>query len=163
MAVVFSPLSGTTIIDTDEAQTNVSALVSISVLTGDDITDVSWSVTPALPPQAVVETDIAVDGESATLTVTFPDFIGVVPIIAIDYLLNGVLGTVTSWNDVPEAAEQIISYEKSITGPMVHTLSVDVTETGSDPGITSASFTIRVEPNYDAGRDALIAAVDARR
>lgn len=164
MAVAFSPADGTMIIDVDEAATDVSATVNFATdMPGSTLADLVYSVDPPLPEQAEVSGEIDAGGETGSVTVQIPHLIGFVPILAIDYMLDGVPGTVTSWDDLPAEAEQVYSYRKAIASPAIYTLTIEVAEVGPTPGTASADFTIRIEPNYTVGRDALIAAVDARR
>lgn len=155
--ITFLPETGAELLHADEADPGAAASVVASTEFPNEITAMTWTCEPALPAQAIVTT--LVEGANATLTVTFPSFNGMVPILGIDYLLGGSLGTVTDWAAVPAEASQIISYRKQASQPIEYTLTVTVEDSVES---ASATYLIVVDPNYTGGRDSLIAAVAAR-
>lgn len=160
MTVTFLPETGVELLHADESDPGAVATVSAATDIPNEISAITWTVDPDFPAHVIVSAEIAPGGGSAALTVNFPTFAGMIPILGIDYLLGGTIGTVTDWSAVPEEATQIISYRKQASQPIEYTLTLTVEDT---MGPASATYTIVVDPNYTGGRDSLIAAVDARR
>lgn len=112
-----------------------------------------WNDGP-IPPQ------VSLAGGPAGVKLAAPNLIGMFP-ITVDYLLDGVPGQVTNWDDLPPDAEDIYLY----AAPPVNTVERHFTATAhlSDTTSVSAQFTVRVTADYSSGRDRLVLEVDARR
>lgn len=156
MAIIWTPDNVEPLVLAQEDQTNVVA--SVTATSDDPLVQavvLSWVAAPSLPPQFVVS---VVDN---LLTLTIPDFVDVFPIQEIRYLLGGVPGTCTRWSDLPEDAEDVTRYIPSSSNQHEVTLSVTAAPDEGEP--ETKDYLIRVFANYSLGRDALVAAVDARR
>ena len=163
--MAFSPDGSSPLIDVDETATDVVATITYATENpGDAIDNVSYSVDQPLPSQVEVTTSINTAKTLATVTVTIPNLNGFIPILAIDYMRAGHAEVVTNWEDLPGDYEQVFSYRKASSPPVTFTLTVEVEVSGSPlaPGTVSQAYAITISPNYTAGRDALIAAIEAR-
>ena len=156
MALIWTPDNEEPLVLAQEEETWIIKTVTV---TSEDpmVTEIalSWGASGPLPPQF----SVAVDGN--VLTLTIPDFVDVFPIQEIRYLLGGVPGTCTRWADLPDDAEDVTRYIPSASNQRVVTLSVTATPDEGEP--ETKDYVIRVFANYSLGRDALVAAVAARR
>jgi hypothetical protein len=133
-------------------------------------------ITPTPPSGSVTLSTSASPARTITATVSIPTVAGMgdpgFHVDAIRYRASGgAPGVVTRFDDVPTSAEQIVSYESSPDTHPFYTLTLTVEDTPYNPvtGIflpaETQVFSLQfgAEPNYNPGRDALIAAVNARR
>lgn len=150
--MAFTPTDGAVLISATQSDVDVVATVQFAPLPPEVLDTLEW-VTD-LPENAVV----SVDGD--TLTVSIDSLEDLFPVESIQYLLAGELGECFTWGDLPEAAEQIISYRPS--GVSLRTYSLLV-EAVTDLSTEAAEYTITVTANYDTGKLLLVEAVNARR
>lgn len=141
-----------------ETATNISYGVSVSVV---DDTDPGLAVTgyqaTITPEQTVL--DVATSGSG--VTVSADTLSGLFPIQFLDYLLNGNLERVYRWDDLPAGAEDLVEYRPSSNTAVTFTLSVRATL--NDSSQVSTDYTMTVTQDWTAGRDRLVAEVNARR
>jgi len=164
MAVLWTPPSGTLIIDASEEQVGVFADIVVESQPSateppvtEPIDHLDWSWSPDTPGNVVV-TDTELTASSRRLRVLFPDFAGIFPPRRISYILGESRESVTRWVDLPAAARDVTEFLPHETNIYVWTLEVT-----AQPMNESAVYTIRVRANYSLGRDILVAEVNARR
>lgn len=150
--MAFAPLDGAVLISATQSDVDVAATVQFTPLAPEVLDTLDW-VTD-LPENAVV----SVDGD--TLAVSIDSFDSLFPVESIKYLLNGDLVECLAWGDLPEEAEQIISYRPSAVSQRTYSLTVEAT---TDLSTETADYTITVTANYDTGKLLLVEAVNARR
>lgn len=129
---------------------NHGEIVQVShVMTADD-----------LPDQVVVASDLT------GTTLTAPTLLGLFPILEIWFLRDGALGVAADFDDVPDEAENIISYRKLIGEPRRYDITVTVLwqeRDNTQRQTESRAFYFIVVPDYTPGRDRLVEEVNARR
>lgn len=154
--MIWEPENALPILDIEETQLNSS--FSITVTTDSIEPEVleltSYKLTPTNPALLISFT-------GATLNGSLPDPSKLFPILEIKYLLNGVVGSCTSWDDLPSAAEDLISYKKDPGSPKTWTL--EITGESDLTGEFSQNYEIVVKANYTGGCNLLVSNVNSRR
>ena len=165
MDAVWTPENAAPLVEATEDERDIVATVEVEApipegeLEPDEIVDLSWSASPPFPSQ--FDVSVSLMGSTASLTLTIPHFAGYFPILELRYLLDGVEGVCFAWEDLPEAAEDVIAYRPDPAGVKETVLTVTASfETAPQE---SRDYVIRVTADYSLGRDALVEAVDARR
>lgn len=98
-----------------------------------------------------------------TATLTIHNWMGVFP-VSMTYRLNKVPCVVNSFADIPAQAEEMLSYHASLQNMVEFEFTVNAFEFLADlTPAQSVTYTVHVYANYTLGRNALIAAVNARR
>lgn len=155
--VTWSPVPGELF---ELAETDVDVEHTISATVGTDAYDLLPSITgyaaTITPAQVVVQVSTSLAG----ITVSADALAGIIPIQFVDYLLDRVPGQATRWNDLPEEAEEVVGFQPSLDAS--RTWTVNATVTLSDSSEHHASYTFTVKNDWTAGRDRLIAEVQAR-
>lgn len=152
---IFDP-SGPALLDIDSGAGSVSAVVQVTP-------------DPAVVPAEVIESvrvehnlpapfAVVTDQEASNVSVTAPSIGALFPAESIRYLAGTTIGEVTSFGALPEDTDNILSFRPSSQLELTFTLTVFASVVGV-VGETSASYTIVVEANRDAGKAALLAAI----
>lgn len=138
-------------------------------------TDVTYAVTCSVvdetdPTLAVVGYRAIVTPEQSLLTVTAgasgvtvsaDSLAGLFAIEFIDYLRDGQLARASSWEELPEDAEELVEFRPSREVSKVYLLTV--TALLSDDTELVAEYTMTVFQDWTAGRNRLVEEVNARR
>ena len=126
-------------------------------------------ITPEPPAGTIILSYTTALVTSLTLSLSIPSIAAIgdpgFEVLGITYRMpDGTLATVISFADIPAAAEQIVSYTTGAqTVKYTLTLTVREVPVAGPESTTTAAFRFGAEPNYSPNRDALLAAVDARR
>jgi len=114
----------------------------------------------ALSPAPEVDV-LSINSDAEGVTVSSESLAGLFGIDFIDYWAGGQVVRVFSWDDLPEAAEEVVEFRPSHDKQRSYTLSV--TALLSDGDSVTAAYKCVVLQNWTAGRDRLKEEVDARR
>lgn len=118
--------------------------------------DHTWS--PEEPPKVQLIKRLVPGQSSAEIEVYFPDFIGVFPLEELRYIEGEQRVKVESWDDLPSGSRDVYSYKPHPVNHYIWELSLTLVPSGE-----TVSYRIRVEANYDTGRDILVEEVNKRR
>lgn len=158
--ITFSPDAAEPLISVLSSEYPVSASVTASAEAGEEGGAApSVTVTYEADPEMPAQIEITASGD--TVSVSVPDWNGVFPPEGIDYLLGDQLNTADDWDDLPEAAREVIEFRPHSTPIYQFWLTVHATSSEGDS--ESETYTIEVICDYTPGRDTLQEAVDARR
>lgn len=97
---------------------------------------------------------------SSGVTLQADTLSGLFPIQFIEYLLNGELYRVFHWDDLPESAEEVITFRPSTETEKSFTLTVTASADGEP---IEQSWTLVLTQDWTAGKNRLQEEVDARR
>ena len=145
-----------------ESDLDVFEKIAVSIASSEGhIVSVAHDITPTeLPDQIDLFSDLT------GTTFSAPHLEGLFPILEIKFLNAGVMGDVVDFDDVPDAAENLISYRKLISGPKRYDVTVTVVWEERDTNrrhTETRPFYFIIVPNYSPGRDRLVEEVNARR
>lgn len=162
--VTWQPVNGGELFNQPETGGSVSFTISgeaevVDPVTGEPgtepVTDYGYSLSPSDPAGIL---SITADSQGVTLEAS--SLVGLFPLQYIDYLLDGELQRVSAWDDLPEAAEDIIAFRPSDSQAKTFTLTV----TGEVDGESvSEDFTFTITQDWTAGKERLQEEIDARR
>lgn len=141
-----------------ELATDVAYAVTCSVV---DETDPTLAV---VGYQAIVTPEqslLTVTAGSSGVTVSADSLSGLFSIEFIDYLRGGQLARASSWEELPEDAEELVEFRPSREVSKVYLLTV--TALLSDNTELVAEYTMTVFQDWTAGRNRLVEEVNARR
>ena len=152
----FDP-AGPALLTIDAAATSVSVSVQVAVdaavVPAEVITGIRAEHT--LPPPFVV----SVDEPALRVDVTAPSVFGLFPAQFVRYRdATGAIGQVGSFGALPPNTTNITGYRPSAALNQTYTLSVFVDVEGV--GEVENAYTVVVEANFNAGRAALLAAIE---
>lgn len=132
-------------------------LYTITV-TGDELETVTPVITGFTVTPNTLPAQVSITFVDNVLTFQAPDLIGLLPILSIKYLLNGVEYQVNDWNLLPAQAEEVLEYLKDPNSPKIFDLAVTAQATTTE----TVTYQFIVRANYTPGRDRLVQEVNAR-
>lgn len=148
------PDGSTPLIEASETETNLSANISVTSAEGGEVT-LTYEIEDPLELF-----DIQVDG--ASLDLFAEHLVGFFPIIHIKYLQNKIYKQCTDWEDLPEDAEDVISFKRDASG--IRTLNLTVNAEDTTLGtVESMVYQIVVRADYTGSKNRLQSEVNKRR
>jgi len=167
MVAALSPASGTTIIDTNQS---VFVDADITATGFSSVTLWEWDIQGITPGAPDNPPNFVVTPAGFILNVAYVNYDGLFLLTNLRYLQpDGTPVNIAGFEDMPPVAEspEIVL----MLAPLVNEIIWEITATAHGmsndmiPVVTqaTATYTIRIEANYDINRDALVAAVDERR
>lgn len=151
----FDP-SGPVLLAIDSAATAVSA----SVIVAPDPAVVPAEVITGLRVEHNLPAPFAVVASLALLRVdvSAPSVAALFPAQSIRYRAAGAIGVVTSFGALPPNTENIVGYRPAAATVVTYNLTVFADVEGV--GEASSEYTVTVDANFNAGRSALLAAIE---
>lgn len=146
------------LLETDEEEVNINLSISVS----DDFGDVI--IQECIIDQPVEVFTATINGGNISLHAD--NLAGIYEIIHIQYLRNGIEEEVYDWNDLPEDAEDLISYRKEKGTPKIVTITVTAEgtdDTGLSPATETRTYELIINANYTGGKIKLQEEVNKRR
>lgn len=124
----------------------------------DSVSDWSYEASPELPD------DVEITPAGETWTLSWDYVAGLFPMIGITYRHDDELSEVVEWDEVPEAAEEIIRMEANPANKREYSVTITATGTAAgQPASASRTYTVQVLHQYDHNQQTLKEEVDARR
>jgi len=160
--VVWSPAPGV-LFEEPETARGLSFHISCSVVVDPVALEPAPTVTgyrAALTPEPgapVLQVSVSASG----INVTSAALAGLFGIEFIDYWIDGRVVQVKRWEDLPEAAQEVVEFRPSRTSQKTYTLSAAALL--SDGTESRAGYQCTIQQDWTAGRDRLRREVDARR
>lgn len=103
---------------------------------------------------------LSISASSSGVTLQADTLGGLFPIQFIEYLMNGELYRVFHWDDLPESAEEVITFRPSTETEKSFTLTVTASADGEP---IEQSWTLVITQDWTAGKERLQEEVNARR